>query len=222
MPRSGTNPEWAGLSLVGPEPVAASVTEPVLVPASETAAELLDQAAGGDVGAWSRLYHDHFDAVFSHVCYLTGDAVLSEDLVQDVFARAMTNIVSFDRRSPFLSWVRGIALNVVRMHWRRATTTTRVHQDLERIALVRDEGQRTPERAQVQEQRLRMLYEVLGTIPETLREAFILRELEGTDAQTAAAQLGITPGNLAVRLTRARGRIRKELARRGWLSGGDR
>ena len=76
-----------------------------------------------------------------------------------------------------------------------------------------------PDQAHAQEQRMQMLYQVLETIPTSLREAFILRELEGVPAHEAADQLGITPGNLAVRLTRARSRIRKELTRRGWLGG---
>ena len=85
---------------------------------------LVTRAQRGDLDAWSRLYREHFDAVFRHVCYLTGDAALAEDLVQDAFARAMTNASSYDGRSSFLNWLRGIALNVVRKHWRKHGTPT--------------------------------------------------------------------------------------------------
>ena len=177
---------------------------------------LVTRAQRGDVQAWSRLYQEYFDAVFRHVCYLTGDPPLAEDLVQEAFARAMTSVSSYDGRASFVTWLRAIALNVVRMHWRRARTTDRVQGDLERMHEVAPPAG-TPEKQHVQDQRMQAIYEILGTLPGHLREAFVLRELEGLPTRDAAHQLGISPGNLAVRATRARQRIRTELARRGWL-----
>ncbi len=180
---------------------------------------LVLRAQRGDLAAWSRLYQASFDAIFRHVCYLTGDTVLAEDLVQEAFARAMTSVASYDGRSSFVTWLRGIALNVVRMHWRRARTSDRVQDDLERLQSVAP-GAGTPDQAHVQDRRMQVVYEILETLPGNLREAFVLRELEGLPAAEAAEQLGISAGNLAVRATRARQRIRTELGRRGWLDAG--
>lgn len=178
---------------------------------------LVGAARRGDLDAWSRLYVETFDAVLKHVCYLTGDASLAEDLVQDAYARAMGNVGQYDGRAPFLSWLRGIALNVVRMHWRRARTTDRVHDRLRAVVDVTSRGVvEGPDRAHQQDQRMRLLYELLATLPENLREAFVLRELEGLAPTEAAAMLGISEGNLAVRASRARARIRHELERLGW------
>lgn len=182
---------------------------------------LVDKARQGDLAAWSSLYQSGFDAVFRHVCYLTGDSALSEDVTQEAFARAFSTMEKFNGRSSFVTWVRGIALNLVRMHWRRSKTKDRVHGALEGMshAVPFDDGD--PMRQHQQDQRMRVLYEVLETLPEALREAFILRELEELSPQEAAEQLGISVGNVAVRATRARARIRSELVRRGWLSAGD-
>jgi RNA polymerase sigma-70 factor (ECF subfamily) len=73
------------------------------------------------------------------------------------------------------------------------------------------------DRLHQQDARMRLLYEILATLPENLREAFVLRELEGLPPDEAAAQLGISPGNLAVRASRARAKIRRELERLGWM-----
>ncbi len=177
---------------------------------------LVTRAQRGDLGAWSRLYQEHFDAVFRHVCYLTGDPVLAEDLVQEAFARAMTNASGYDGRSSFVTWLRGIALNVVRMYWRRARTTDRVQGDLQQMQSMAPAAG-TPDQLHAQDQRMQVVYEILSTMPAHLREAFVLRELEGLSTAEAAQQLGISANNLAVRATRARKRIRKELGRRGWL-----
>lgn len=184
----------------------------------DTTPLLVARAQDGDVGAWSRLYQDSFDALFKHVCFLTGDPLVAEDLVQEAFARAFTSIQRFDGRAGFKSWIRGIALNVVRMHWRRAQTTDRVHQNLARMRSVTSNAAGDPDRAHQQEVRMQVLYEVLRTLPEHFREAFILRDIEGLTLAEAAAELGVTSNNVAVRATRARAKIREALVELGWLS----
>ncbi len=179
--------------------------------------ELVTRARAGDVDAWSRLYQDTFDDVLRHVCFLTGNASVAEDLVQDAYARAMSHIHTFDGRSSFLSWLRAIALNVVRMHWRRSHTSDRALDRLRELVDLSTGGATAPvDKIHQQDLRMRLLYELLATIPENLREAFVLRELHGISPEEAAAQLGISVGNLAVRASRARARLRQELERLGW------
>ncbi|MFY0540852.1 sigma factor-like helix-turn-helix DNA-binding protein [Nannocystis pusilla] len=48
-----------------------------------------------------------------------------------------------------------------------------------------------------------------------------MRELQGLPSEEAAALLGITTGNLHVRVCRARAQIHAELRRLGWLPGGE-
>lgn len=214
MERTGTDP-----ALVVTLPVAARMRAAEESEADRTA-RLVAAARAGDLDAWARLYQDSFDAMVRHVCFLTGDAMVAEDLVQDAYARAITHIDQYDARSSFVAWLRGIALNVVRMHWRRSRTTARVHDRLRELVAVTTGGAATSvDRVHQQDARMRLLYEILATLPENLREAFVLRELEGMPAEEAAAQIGISPGNLAVRASRARAKIRRELERLGWTEG---
>src|SRR5688500_5892244 len=122
MPRTPTDPALSrpdpGPGTIVPLPRIAVASGPAIDEADRTAA-LVARAKRGDLDAWSRLYIETFDVVLKHVACLTGDAALAEDLVQDAYARAMTHIGQYDARSSFVSWLRGIALNVVRMHWRR-------------------------------------------------------------------------------------------------------
>lgn len=219
MARGGTDPA------IRPQlrPIAGgAASAPALADTHDLQAILVERARAGDLDAWARLYQENFDAVFRHVCYLCGDPIVAEDLVQETFARAMTHVGKFDGRSSFLGWVRGIALNVARMHWRRTSTADRAHDHLENLERQAQQhsGNFDLDRAQLQDHRMRVLYDVLATLPGRLREAFVLRELEGLSGEEAAAQLGISPGNVAVRASRARARIRTELKRRGMLVGG--
>ena len=218
MPRSPSDP---ALIVPFPPPATPAPQHPAAPPqpAVMPRTELVARARAGNLEAWARLYQDTFDAVYRHVCYLCGDPILAEDLVQDAYARAMAGIRKYDGRASFVTWVRGIALNVVRMHWRRAKTTDRVQGQLQEISELATEEL---EREHLQDLRMRLVYEALATLPTSLREAFILRELEGLSTHEAGEQLGISPGNVAVRASRARSRIRREMERRGWLGGGGR
>ncbi len=188
--------------------------------AGDDAAAWVEAAKAGRTDAWARLYQLHYEPVFRHVRYLVGEHAAVEDLVQESFARALVSLRDFDRRSSFSTWMHGIAINVVRNHWRSQTSTATAHDRLKAIHDVRGAGvpQADVDRTHLARERARAVYAVLAEMPEHLREAFVLRDLEGVPPVEAAAQLGISTGNLAVRATRARQRLRAELERLGWLA----
>lgn len=182
---------------------------------------LVERARRGDMQAWSRLYQELFDPVFRHVRYLTGDTEVAEDLTQETFAKALVALKDFGGRSSFSTWLHGVAINVVRRHWRWERNTEAAHAKLleKRKAVEQLEHQgECPDKAAEQRRRAAVLYDVLSTLPDSLREVFVLRDLEGFSEKEIAAQLGITRNNAAVRASRARARVRKALAERGYLS----
>ncbi|MBZ5711594.1 RNA polymerase sigma factor [Nannocystis pusilla] len=182
-------------------------------------AELVARARGGDLEAWSRLYQEHFDRVFRHLAYLTGDTHAAEDLVQETFARAFVGLAQFEGRGSFAGWLRGIAVNIVRKHWRSRYRGDQAMDRLEVVSAERSAGtDADPEGAHLRQKRAEVLLAVLDTLPAPLREAFVLCDLQEMPVQAAAAELGVSPGNLRVRATRARARIRGELVRLGWLA----
>lgn len=202
------------LQLLRPAPAAQPAAD-----AEVRETELLNRARAGDIEAWSRLYQEHFDRVFRHVAYLTGDTNAAEDLVQETFARAFVGLAQFEGRASFAGWLRGIAVNIVRKHWR---SRYRGDQAMDRLELAsRDRSVGTdadPEGAHLRQQRAEVLLAILDTLPAPLREAFVVCDLQDMPIQAAAAELGVSPGNLRVRATRARARIRSELVRLGWLA----
>jgi len=169
--------------------------------------------------AWAELYQAHYAAIFRHVRYLAGKSAPIEDLVQEVFARALVALVGFDGRATFSTWLHGVAVNVVRNHWRARQSTEVAHQRFQDINTVhRVMSSNEVDRVHMHRRRAEAVYVILEGLPSHLREAFVLRDLEGFSPAEAAAQLGISSGNLSVRASRARERIRKELEELGWLS----
>lgn len=209
MPRSSTDP-----AVVTPVPTQHPAPTPV-----DADAAFVQAAQAGRMEAWARLYQAHYAGVFRHVRYMAGAQAPVEDLVQEVFARALAGLRTFDGRSTFSTWLHGIGVNLVRNHWRTAHSTQTAHQRLRDIQQVhRPSTGAAVDRRHVQKQRAAAVYAILETLPEHLREAFVLRDLEGLSPAEAATQLGISPGNLSVRASRARDRIRRALEAQGWLS----
>ncbi len=180
-------------------------------------AALVERARAGDMHAWARLYQDHWARLLRHVGYLTGDITAAEDLVQEAFAQALAALARYDARAPFFAWLRGIALNIVRKHWRTRGRRSRAYTRVEAEGSG-SSGGADPEGAHLSKLRAQTLLAVLDDLPEHLREAFVLCDLRDMSTDEAAAELGISPGNLRVRATRARARIREALTELGWLS----
>ncbi len=196
------------------------------VPASEDRlgrdAHLVARAAAGDAAAWGSLYHQTFDQLYRDARYLVRDATTAEDVVQEAFAIAVTSLDKFDRRASFAAWTRGIIHNLVRRRWRSEERRVRAYDRLQRTFLATGSSpSEDPEAVELRRQRSAVLCDVLETVPASLREVFLLRDVQRLSVSEIAERLGTTPGNVRVRATRARQKIRDELAAKGCLRGGE-
>jgi RNA polymerase sigma-70 factor, ECF subfamily len=82
---------------------------------------------------FERMYIEHRDGLFAFLAYRTGDRALAEDLLGDVFERALRAHVRFDpRRGSETTWLYAIAVNRLRDHHRRALVERRA---LERVGI---------------------------------------------------------------------------------------
>lgn len=180
------------------------------VPAEEDG--LLQRARTGDRAAWSRLYVQHYDGLFRHLRYLTGDANVAEELCQECFVTAMQTIDKFEGRAQFSTWLHGIGLNMARGHWRSGRAAEKIRTRLSHIEQRTPQGHGDPTTEVLREQRVLRLYAALDQLPAHLREAFILRDLLEMPLAQAAREAEVTPTNLKVRASRARARLQSMLS----------
>ena len=81
---------------------------------------LVEQARGGDMGAFSRLVTRYQDRVVNTCWRICGNAEDAQDLAQEAFLHALQAIGSFQRRSRFYTWLFRIAVNLTLTHRRRS------------------------------------------------------------------------------------------------------
>src|SRR5437762_4944224 len=90
--------------------------------ATEEDASLAVRARKGDAAAFGALYDRHVAAVYRYVYYRVHNDAEAEDLVSEVFMRAMKAIPRYEPRQAFLAWLYRIARNAVIDRARRART----------------------------------------------------------------------------------------------------
>ena len=144
----------------------------------------------------------------------------AEDLTQEIFALAMLRLDRLDQLTAFPGWLHGIARHLVYKHWRSSGRRQRHHQRFS-SERVDDAAGDDLEARHLDTQRADALRDALETLPDHLREAYVAVDIQQLGPEHAAMQLGITRGNLAVRASRARARIRNHLGQQGWLEESD-
>ena len=136
------------------------------------------------------------------VYLLTSDAAEAEELIQEAMARAYERWDRVSRMAEPAGYVYRIASN---LHRRR------VGRRLHLARLLAGGTERPhPDPAEVAE-RTADVWAALATLTRGQRDAVILVEFMGYDAETAGRVLGIEPASVRVRVHRARGKLRESL-----------
>ncbi len=132
----------------------------------------------------------------------------AEDAFQATFLVLARNCGSIRKRTALAEWLHGVAYRTA-MNAKRSAARRRNHE-AHRRSLV-PETVPSPTWDDVQA----VLDEEIQRLPKAFRAAFVLCVLEGKTKQEAAAELGVQPGTVSSRITRARQRLQNQLARRG-------
>jgi RNA polymerase sigma factor (sigma-70 family) len=164
-------------------------------------------AAGGDPGAFERIYTRHVARIHGLARRMAGHES-ADELTQDVFVRAWQKLGTFRGDSSFGTWLHRLAVNVIIERFRSlGTQRDRFVPDgddaLQRMSSPRRSGD------------FRMDFDVaLGRLPRAAREVFVLHDVEGYKHHEIGDLLGISPGTSKSQLHRARMLMRGHLDRR--------
>ena len=92
---------------------------------------LVQAAKGGDVGAFEELVKRYDRNVFRIAQHITQNREDAEDVVQDAFLKAYSNLGQFQGQSKFYTWLVRIAVNEALMKLRRRRPERMVSLDEE-------------------------------------------------------------------------------------------
>ena len=160
----------------------------------------------------------HLDGAYNLARYLTRDAQLSEDVVQEAMLRAFRSFSQYRGGSP-RAWLFAIVRNCSRtaQSGRSGAVSLVVSDSAPRRAKRPPSSRTQPIRRRGPEEELLRKADVdrvraaIEAIPEPFRETVVLRDLEDLSYAEIATVTGVPIGTVMSRLSRARGMLAKEL-----------
>ncbi len=137
----------------------------------------------------------------------------TQDLMQETFITAYSNLAKFENRSSFKTWIIRIMLNNCFKKKQKSSYKNEIVNDInERSVPLFSNGQNTDTNKTVVNRELKnVIEEALAQLPLEYRMVFSLREINGLNVAEAADALSITESNVKVRLNRAKTMLRKEM-----------
>jgi RNA polymerase sigma-70 factor (ECF subfamily) len=174
-------------------------------------------AAANQAEGFHRLVLPHLDGAYNLARYLTRDAVLSEDVVQDAMLRAFRGFGQFRGGSP-RAWLFTIVRNCSRtaLSGRGGMVSLVVHESSlgeEAAAQLNEhpDPAPTPEEEVFRKADANRVRAAIEALPEPFRETIVLRDLEDLSYAEVAEVTAVPVGTVMSRLARGRAMLAKEL-----------
>jgi RNA polymerase sigma-70 factor, ECF subfamily len=179
--------------------------------------QLVERAQRGDKRAYELLVLKYQRKLGRLLSRFVRDAAEVEDVTQEAFIKAYRALPSFRGDSAFYTWLYRIGINTAKNYLvalgRRAPTTTNF--DSEEAEGFEDADQlrelNTPESELEGKEIAATVNRAMDALPDDLRTAITLREIEGLSYEEIASVMGCPVGTVRSRIFRAREAIAAEL-----------
>lgn len=178
--------------------------------------ELVERFQRGDRAAFDLLVRKYQHRIVALISRYISDWSECQDVAQETFLRAYRALGGFRGDAQFYTWLHRIAVNTAKNHLvasrRRPPTGDIDIADAEQFdSGIRLRDNDTPERELMRQQMEQTLMRAVEALPEDLRVAITLREVEGLSYEEIAQQMDCPIGTVRSRIFRAREAIDLEL-----------
>jgi RNA polymerase sigma-70 factor (ECF subfamily) len=179
--------------------------------------QLVERAQRGDKHAFELLVTKYQRKLVRLLSRFIRDTSEVEDVAQEAFIKAYRALPNFRGDSAFYTWLYRIGINTAKNYLvamgRRAPTSTGMDaeeaEDLGESELLQDVN--TPENQMMSRQVAETVNQTLEKLPEELRTAITLREMEGLSYEEIASIMSCPIGTVRSRIFRAREAIAVQL-----------
>ncbi len=177
---------------------------------------LVERVQKGDKRAFDLLIQKYQHRIVSLVSRYVSDSSEAQDVAQEAFIKAYRAIGRFRGDSAFYTWLYRIAINTAK-NWivarnRRPPASDIDAVDAEQYGMSgRLKDISTPENEMLREEIERTVYGTIAELPEDLRTAIMLREMDGMSYEEIATTMECPIGTVRSRIFRAREAIDEKL-----------
>jgi RNA polymerase sigma-70 factor, ECF subfamily len=177
--------------------------------ARETDQQLVERAQQGDNRAFDLLVRKYQHKIIGLIGRYVHDHAEVQDVAQEAFIKAYRALGKFRAESAFYTWMYRIAINTAKNHLvSRGRRPPGSDLDIVDAEIVDHSGRladtETPEAAMARDQLEAAVFEAIDNLPDDLRTAITLRELEGLSYEDIANIMQCPVGTVRSRIFRAR------------------
>ena len=178
--------------------------------------ELVRRVQRGDSTAFDALVRKYQHRIIGLIGRYIPDWSECQDVAQETFLRAYRALGNFRGDAQFYTWLHRIAVNTAKNHLvaqnRRPPTDDIDAGDAEQFDTgIHLRNNDTPERELLRQEIEQTVMRVVDSLPEELRSAISLREVDGLSYDEIASRMGCPIGTVRSRIFRAREAIDAEL-----------
>jgi len=186
------------------EPTAASIESDALI----------ERCLLGDQSAWEAVVRQYWRRVFNVAYKFVGRHDEAEDLTQDVFLKVFRSLATFDRRANFQTWLISVSRNLCIDHYRSVRKEREtIDRDVRSDDLAPASPDVSPLAALERRDLAEQLREALRHLPEALRAAVVMRDMQEMSYQEIADRLALPEGTVKSRINRGRHELARQIRR---------
>jgi RNA polymerase sigma-70 factor (ECF subfamily) len=173
---------------------------------------LIQRCLQGDQAAWEAIVRQYWRKVFNVAYKFVGRHDQAEDLTQDIFLKIFKSLDTFDRRANFQTWLISVSRNLCIDHYRsiRKERET-IDRDVDASELTPASTELSPIAALEQRDRVELLREALSALPDALRTAVVMRDIQELSYQEIADRLKLPEGTVKSRINRGRTELARQI-----------
>jgi RNA polymerase sigma-70 factor (ECF subfamily) len=175
---------------------------------------LIQRCIDGDEAAWDTVVRQHWRKVFNIAYKFVGKHDEAEDLTQDIFLRVFRSLDTFDRRANFQTWLTSVSRNLCIDHYRSVRKEREtIDRGVDAADVPAVSSGDAAFAALEQRDRVALLRHALSMLPETLRAAVVLRDIQELTYQEIADRLRLPEGTVKSRINRGRAELARQIGR---------
>jgi RNA polymerase sigma-70 factor (ECF subfamily) len=183
-------------------------------PSAETIETLIKRCLRGDELAWEQIVRQYWRKVFNVAYKFVGRHAEAEDLTQEIFLKIFKSLDTFDRRANFQTWLISISRNLCIDHYRSVRKEREtIDRDVDASQLSPMAADAGPVAALEQRDRVSLLRQALVALPDTLRTAVLMRDIQELSYQEIADKLRLPEGTVKSRINRGRTELARQIRR---------
>ena len=187
-------------------------SDPTPIPADSDV--LVERCLRGDQQAWEAIVRLYWRRVFNVAYKFVGRHDEAEDLTQDVFLKVFKSLATFDRRANFQTWLVSVSRNLCIDHYRSVRKEREtIDRDVNAADLSPVSAEISPHLALERSDLARELRRALQQLPESLRTAVVMRDIQELSYQEIADQLHLPEGTVKSRINRGRHELARQITR---------